>query len=123
MSLPPTTRDDRPVTGLPPGSRVSDPDARRRNDGVGLSLACAILWPICFAVPIVVMQLEGQPFLPPWLTTLTGFGLITAPVVGVLAAVVALYRAFRFPTLRGTRWMALVGLLCNLLWLAGIRLL
>jgi hypothetical protein len=123
VSLPPTIRDDRPLTGLPPGSRISDPDARRRNDAVGLSLVCAILWPICFVVPIVVMQLEGRPILPGWLTSLTGFGLVTAPVVGILAGAVALYRALRFPALRGAWWMALVGLLVNLLWLAGIRLL
>jgi hypothetical protein len=121
MSLPPTIRDDRPIAGLPPGSRVQDPAARQRKGGVSLSLICAFLWPLCFAVPIVVMQVEGRPILLDWLTTLTGFGLITAPVVGIFAGAAALYRAFRFPAPRATWRLALSGLLCNILWLAGIK--
>lgn len=120
---PPTTRTDGPVTGLPPGARVVDPTALRRNGAVSLSLVCAVLWPVCLAVPILIMRVSGRPEYPDWVGALTGFGLVTTPVVGLIAGGAGLFRALKWPELRASRWGAIIGLIFGALWLAGTAIL
>src|SRR5262249_37422100 len=110
VALPPDLERDLSPNGLPPGSRVSYSTTPPRNGAVALSLVCAILWPICLFVPILTMQLRNTPTFPDWLGTLFGFGLFTAPVIGIIAGGVGLYRALRTSDLRASWWRAVVGL-------------
>src|SRR5262249_41097559 len=123
MPLPPDLLHDVVLHGLPPGSRVQASAPPHHNSAVILSLICALLWPICYLVPPLTMQISNRPTFPDWLGTLTACGLVTTPVIGMLAGGVGLHRALRTRELRASWWCAVVGLVFGALWLVGIPVL
>jgi len=110
---------------------MMQPSAYRENSSSGhngaaiLSLVCAVVWPLSFLVPAIFNIVTGGPKLPgPTIPDGASFllesGFALLPVVGILAGGIGLYRAKKRPTLKNTRWQALVGLLLGCLWVVGI---
>ncbi len=107
---------------LPPETQFSEQPPRRAG-AVSLSLLCAVLWPVSLGVPILITVMTHSPALPDVVSTLEAFFLFVAPPVGIVSGLIGLYRSFKTPTLRASRFGAIVGLVFGCLWLVATRLL
>ena len=100
----------------------------RHNGGAILSIVCAVLWPLVVLIPIIIQIVTSGPrspgaTLPVFVDFLLacGFGLL--PVAGVVAGSLGIYRSMSQPSLRGTRWIAITGVVLNCVWFFGTFLL
>jgi hypothetical protein len=117
MTMLPDSDRDLWLTGLPPGSRVTDVAAPRHNRAATLSLVCALPWPIYLLGAILLEQVGIRPHYPDWGLAFIGPVLFATPIVSIIAGAIGVYRSLRVPALRASWWRAVIGWVLGCLWL------